>query len=340
MFETLRSNYYRALAFALRTADLKTAVASVTLSFDSGVLNSVAAEIATGSSLHQALSRHRFVFPPDEVELLRVAEENGVLREALLNAAPDSERTIAFRRYWRHILLVALACIIFVTATWQLLGPGGPAQGFRRFYNDMLAGEPLPYLTQWTLTVSTTITDHAGPVLFCAALAFALYCLACILSARVSRRAFSLLPGHGDLRLERDCERFCRWMAISSAAGMTGTEALAAATTHLNVTSLRKTIREWRDKVGQGISFKEAATHTFLSTGPIRLLQEGIATMPGDLAVDDYQALAASFRERSRPDISHTIGLLLLFALVFAMGLAILGLSLLIPLLKPVERLG
>jgi type IV pilus assembly protein PilC len=123
------------------------------------IVAQVGRDVEAGQSLSDAMSKHRKVFPPIFINMVRAGETGGVLDEVLLRVADHFEREAALKGKIKSamtypvamgslVLLVLIAMMIFVVPT------------FENMFESM--GGELPFMTQILIDISLFVRSIGG----------------------------------------------------------------------------------------------------------------------------------------------------------------------------------
>jgi type IV pilus assembly protein PilC len=114
---------------------------------------------AKGKTLSQAMAEHPETFPDFYIRLISLGEKEGSLTNVLTELAQVSRYQYMLVNMIRDVMLypvitigVAFLIILFLSCT--------VIPGFKQIYDDLLYGEPLPYLTELVISVSDFIKAH------------------------------------------------------------------------------------------------------------------------------------------------------------------------------------
>jgi type II secretory pathway component PulF len=204
----------------------------------------------------------------------------------------------------------------------------------------MLAGEPLPGLTELTLALSALVHQFAIPIVLLLALVggIALMFLGPIRgSGRISRYAMRFVPGTQVVALATDYSRMCRIVSLYLARKRPLLEAFDEAATVVLAPSLLGCLKEWRARVAEGGDLRSLAA---VASRLDPLMRQALMGPPPELSrsLSDlckvYEARAAAAGDRA--------AVLWQMALIVVTGLSVgsLVMSLFMPLIKLIDSLG
>ncbi len=195
----------------------------------SNALESVAKMVSEGSSITNAMSKHRKVFPDFVINLVAVGEETGNLDTSLMRAAEYYEKMAMIKSKIKSasfypVFVVVIATVI-VSAILYFLVPI-----FAEIYASFGATLPLP--TQMLINASNFLKANVlqilgGTALFIVAFR---YMMRKSYSFRKSVHRFILrIPKFGDLALKSAMAKFGRTMATLFVSGVSLDRALQIA---------------------------------------------------------------------------------------------------------------
>lgn len=116
-------------------------------------------DIQNGLSLSAILEKHPVKFPAEHISMIRVAESNDTLNETLHELAQYSRLQFLITRRVKDVMLYplivfSLILVVFGVITKFCVIP------FKKVYDDLLDGEPLPGMTENVISISVWITDN------------------------------------------------------------------------------------------------------------------------------------------------------------------------------------
>lgn len=214
------------------------------------VLRRLANMIGEGEGLAPALARFPEYFEPCFLPLLERGTLPDTLRDLARLAGLDRDELGAERaKSWGSYILIMLAPLVLLSLLFYYVVPR-----FRSLYEEMLAGEPLPMLTQ-TIVQASFFSHSYAPVL--ALLLLAMLVFALLVMARNPRALGLCLAAQETLRLgpsARHLEqaRFCALLAIFTRHGFTLQESLDACAAAARTKACRRRFLAWATRAGAG----------------------------------------------------------------------------------------
>lgn len=121
------------------------------------VLNAVSDDINKGTSLSDALGKHRKIFPSVFISMVRAGEESGGLVDALNVVGGQMEKTYTLKKKVRGAMMYP-AIVMFVMISVGVLMMIYVVPGLAGTFKEMNA--ELPMLTQWVIAISEFIQNE------------------------------------------------------------------------------------------------------------------------------------------------------------------------------------
>jgi type II secretory pathway component PulF len=293
-----------------------------------------------GITLAEAMRQMPETFPPLHVELVATGERTGTLADMLHEIAELArEEVSAVQRLREGLTYPALAIL---TALWLSLGIlAKVVPKFARMFDEMLAGEPLPLLTNVIIEASSVVVHHLPFTLAC----LAVLTLAIFWSLFGGARALHhwllllhLLPGGYRLHRLLDCARLCAVLGLYTRNGTPLTDALDMAQPITDTPALRQCLVDWREALAAG-GAPATIIGTDLRIDPMLALTFRHAP-EADLP-DALTRLAAVLRERvnilRQRLVALWVGTVIFLTCLFV-GLTVLAMFQ--PLIKLIDSLG
>ena len=295
---------------------------------------------ARGQSLGSALERYPDVFPAFHVHLLGVGEQKGTLSEALFAAANFSYFNYYMVNQARQVfiypaLTVLCAVGVFVFMNLWII------PGFAKMFDEMLAGEPLPGLTMLFIRSSALCSRFEGALLTSLGLALA-FCLwvfsGGVAANRTLLRIINHFPGSWRIAHSLDSARVCGLLRVFLAQGVSVAEGMRATASLTQGKSMQRALvraAEAHSKGGELVSALQA------EPAIDSLLTFSVQQTPEDELPDELGRLASLYEKRvllsSRAAIAFW-EMLAVILMAFTVGAVVL--SLFLPLIKLIDKLG
>jgi len=304
------------------------------------VLGETADAVEAGSTFSEALAKNPKTFDKLFLNMIRAGEAAGAM-ETILN------RLASFMESSARIAGKVKAALIYPIVV--LVVAGGVTSGlmifivpnFTKIFDDLLAGEPLPMITQWVINASEVMKNQA---LYCIAgiVAF-IIALKLIGKTKHGKYAFDWIkynmPLFGPIIAKTSISRFARTLGtlMASGVGVLGALNIVGETAGNEVVS--KAVSKVHDAVkeGEGIAPPLAATKIFPEM-VVSMIEVGEET--GKLP-DMLEKIADTYEE----EVDNAVGALTsLIEPLMIVGLAVvvgtIVIALFLPLTKIIEKLG
>ncbi len=302
------------------------------------LLLDIQAQVREGQSLADALARHPASFDELYVSSVAAGEQSGQLGPIFLQLADQIERQQRFRQQTRLALLypALLAAVAFaVVAGLMVYVVPRIVVVFDR------AGQTLPLVTQWLMTLSDFARHWGGWLLLAAAgLAGLLWLALRLPGPRLQAHAWALrLPGLGAWLKQAQATRFSQAMGLLLAAAVPVTEALRIATRGISNLAWKTRLQQAARRVEEGQSLSQALGEAqLLPPVMLRLIASGETS--GEL--DTLFQHAARLSEEQMARASQAFLALLAPALVLLVGGMVLFivLAILLPIFNMNQLIG
>lgn len=227
------------------------------------VMEDVACDVNSGSTLAAALNKHPSVFSNLVVNMVAAGETSGTLEDVLLRVAEILERRVqlaakvkAAVAYPVMMIVVAVAVVVFLM---YVVVPS-----ITEIFIEM--NRPLPWPTKLLITVSTFVRTYLPLIAVGACLAFLGLAAGCKTTAgrQLADRAKLKLPLFGGLFLKVEIARLTRTLGILLASGIPILNALEAAKQVIQNRIISAALGSVKDSVGKGEAIADAIRKTGL----------------------------------------------------------------------------
>ena len=126
------------------------------------VLGQVRSDVETGSALSAALSKHKQVFPPLMINMIKAGEVGGFLDQVLLSIAENFEAEVKLRGKIKSAMTYPI--VVFVIAVLAVIGMLlFIVPVFAKMFTDL--GGELPFMTQLLVTMSDILKIGILPLI-------------------------------------------------------------------------------------------------------------------------------------------------------------------------------
>ena len=220
------------------------------------VLDSVGADVESGSTLSEAMSRHPKAFDRLYVNMVQAGETGGVLDVILQRLAEFMEKAQKLKRRVIGAMIYPSVVICFsvliVTGIMIFVVPK-----FREIFKDFKTS--LPALTEMLLSISTWIADEYGWLVILGS-PFAFFILFKLVGkSKAGRRVLDLLklkmPVLGQILSKTAIARFTRTLGTLLSAGVPILDALNITRDTVGNTIFENALQKVHDAIREGESF-------------------------------------------------------------------------------------
>src|SRR4051794_31222189 len=125
-------------------------------------INALADAVQGGSTFSESMAQHPKIFNKLYINMVKAGELGGVLELVLNRLAEFQEKAqkvknkvVSAMAYPVIVLIIAILIMVFLMA---FIVPK-----FQQIFTDMLAGKPLPLITQWVIAVSDVVKNMFFP---------------------------------------------------------------------------------------------------------------------------------------------------------------------------------
>ena len=217
------------------------------------VLNDVANNVEAGSTFSEALANHKKSFNDLYVNMVRAGEASGAMEQVLNRLAEFMEKAARLIAKVKGAMMYPAAVFFIATViTWGLMVFIIPK--FKKIFDDLLDGEPLPGLTEFVIGVSNFIGEQVGLTLGIIVVAI----VAFILFKKSKQGSYIIdivmlkAPPFGGLFTKVAVARFCRTLGTLLASGVSILNALEIVRDTSTNQVLANAIQSVHDAVKEG----------------------------------------------------------------------------------------
>jgi type II secretory pathway component PulF len=182
------------------------------------LIQKIASEVASGSTLNEAMTEHPKIFEYQWIEMIKAGERSGTLAETIseLTEYIKTRRAVRGKVVSAMIYPVIMICVL-IAALILMLGKVVPT--FAEFLTDFGGG--LPAITQWVIAASEFVQTHVphlvlGPIATVSALR---YYFKTEQGARKKEALMLKIPLIGQLVVDSTMERFAHNLALLLKSG-------------------------------------------------------------------------------------------------------------------------
>lgn len=242
------------------------------------VLYALKREVENGILLSDAMGKHRHIFNPLMIEMVRIGYETGGLVDALYRLISYLEAMQEFRKKIRMALTMPLITFLFFIMIAAVLVVCVVPQ-FESFFSSLK--QPLPTSTRLVLQINGYIRAYG--LYFIAALSAAVcLCLALYrMNVRVRfffDRLMLSMPFFGTLMLTRMCAQISQALALLLEGGITVVDAFSIITSLVDNMALREVLVRVKRDIEAGMQVSEALLrhgNAYLGSDAIALVRVG-----------------------------------------------------------------
>lgn len=128
-----------------------------------GIIEDIANQVESGSTFSEALAKYPKSFSNLYVNMVRAGEASGAMETVLSRLAEFMEKAERLVRKVKGAMMYpAIVLLVAVGITYALMVFVIPQ--FKKMFNEMMKGEPLPQLTEYVVNVSQFLQNNVGIV--------------------------------------------------------------------------------------------------------------------------------------------------------------------------------
>ncbi|MEA2011656.1 MAG: type II secretion system F family protein [Verrucomicrobiota bacterium] len=304
------------------------------------ILGEICASVEGGSTFSESLKAHKKSFTKLYVNMIHAGEASGALDEVLTRLAEFMEKSARLKGKIKAALTypVAVLCIAGVITSGLMIFI---VPKFAKIFNDMLAGEPLPGLTQFVMSISDFMKNQYL-ILFGGIFAFVVT-FKMIKKTKSGSFAFDFIliktPPFSGLVVKASVATFARTLSTLMNAGVSILEALQIVSNTSGNQVVADAVMVVHDAVKEGEGLAEPLESTKVFPGMVvSMVEVGEETgaLPEMLA-----RIADTYEEEVDNAVDGMVALIepamIVFLAIIVGGIVI---ALFLPLIKLVEQLG
>ncbi len=339
------ADFYRQMSLLLKSnLPLPESMRQLGLNLDKADLRSTLLDMSEGVSKGEGLAdvmrRYPEYFPKFHVRMIEAAERSDMLPATLHEIAEIAYLDLQLARMVREISIYPLFGMGLAFLLWFGLFVGVVPQ-FGRIFDEMLEGEPLPWLTDKIMSLSDFLVAHQAGVLACWALLvlFLVWLFSGgVLARRMFIRIISKLPGAGSIYSNLNMARFCGIWSLLARRKVGAVESMEAITPLMDDWRVAAALSRVGDAVRKGEPLVAALREEKRISGMVALT---VRHVPEKDLPDELANLALLFRERAASS-THKAGIIwaVVFFSLLIVSVGITVLSLFLPLISIIKKLG
>ena len=304
------------------------------------IVGKVADDVESGSTLSEALSIHPKSFNKLYVNMVRAGEASGAMEQVLTRLAEFMEKAQKLKSKVKAALTYPVAVLIIALAiTGGLMIFIVPK--FAQMFDEMLAGEPLPGLTQFVLNISHALQTKAGYIAIGIVVGVILFRVA--LKTKQGAYLFDLIsiktPPINGLVTKVAVARFCSTLGTLMSSGVSVLNALLITRDTSGNHVIATAVQTVHDSVkeGEGITRPLESTKVFPGM-VVSMIEVGEET--GALP-DMLNRIAITYEEEVDRTVEALTSLIEPIMIVFlAIIIGGIVIALFLPLIKLIDTLG
>jgi len=340
------ADFQRQLSLLLKSnIPLPESLAELAEHLGGGVLSDVAKEISKevgdGGKLSDAMKRHPSVFTRFHIRMVEAGEKSGTLPETLAQVAANSMANARLSRMARDIVAYPVFAMWFTFLVAYLLLFFFVPQ-FSAIFEEMLEGEPLPWLTEKVMEVSYFVTV-SNPFIIVFLALYAVFFLWLLSGSNRANRFFigiiKRLPGSGRVYRDLDMARLVATWSTLMGRSIPANDALAVTAELMDDRKVSNALKRVSKECAKGepLAFLLEKEKKVISP----MVPLTVRHVPESALPDELGNLAVLFRERASSASSKmgmTWEIFLLLFLWVLVGITVL--SMFLPLISIVKKLG
>ncbi len=123
------------------------------------IIEDIARQVANGSKFSEAVKEHSFYFSDYQIKMLETGERTGSLSEMLKEIATTTQVNNRIANIFRGaafypLLIISFALALVLAMSYFIVSE------FKQIFDDLLQGEPLPPITQFTIDMSKFVVEN------------------------------------------------------------------------------------------------------------------------------------------------------------------------------------
>ncbi len=304
------------------------------------VLQNLADQVEGGATFSEALANHPKSFNKLYVSMVRAGEASGAMEVVLVRLAEFMEKAARIAGKVKSAMMYPAAVLLIaggITAGLMIF----IVPKFSKMFDEMLPGEPLPGITQFVVSASNVLAEHAIVVLI--GVFIAVIILKLILKTKIGVwvKDFILLkcPPVNSLIVRNVSARFCRTLGTLMASGVAVLQALQIVKDTCGNVLVEKAVQDVHDAVKEG----EGMTKPLEKSGVFPLMLCSMVEVGEETGAlpDMLNRVAAVYEEEVDRAVEALTSLIEPFMIVFlAVVVGTIVFSFFAPMVKMIDKLG
>ncbi len=304
------------------------------------IFGEIAEDVEGGRTFSEALGRHSKSFNHLYVNMIRAGEASGAMEQVLTRLAEFMEKAARLKAKVKAALTYPLAVLfIALSITSGLMIFIVPK--FAKMFDEMLAGEPLPGLTQFVMAISDFMKNRALAGIIGGVIGFILFKQA--MKTKMGAYAFDYvsikMPPFSGLVTKVTVARFCSTLGTLMSAGVSILQALLIVRDTAGNAIVSDAVQTVHDAVaeGEGMTKPLQSTKVFPEM-VVSMIEVGEETG----ALPDMLARIAVTYEEEVDNAVEALTSLIEPAMIVFLAIVVGGIviALFMPLIKLIDSLG
>jgi len=305
-------------------------------------LNDMGESIESGSNFAEALVQHPRIFDKLYVNMVKAGEVGGVLDKVLLSLAEFMEKVQKIKNKVKGamiypIVVLTLAFLILAFLMIFII------PRFQKIFDDILQGEPLPWLTQKVVAVSENMFNPKAVGITAGIIVLWVIAFKIFKKSKKGRYAVDWLKLHmplfGNLFSKTAIGRFCRTLGELMDSGVPVLQSLTIVGETAGNAVIEKAVHEIHDavKAGENIAPTLASTNIF---PPMVISMVEVGEETGELP-QMLRRIADSYDDEVDNAVAGLTSIIEPLLIVFlALIVGVIVVALFLPLISIIDRLN
>lgn len=304
------------------------------------ILEDIARQVANGSKFSEAVKEHAFYFSEYQIKMIETGERTGSLSEVLKEIATTTQVNNRIANIFRAAAFYPLLIVTFSLALLFCMSYFIVSE-FKQIFDDLLQGEPLPALTQFSLNISRFVVENpwVAVLLVLCVPVFGIWLLGPSVAARKLLLTFiKIMPFSQEVFKNLIMARFCMTWATLLDRKISDADCFRMIAESIGDTSLKKAFYKVSEAVENGADIAEEIKNTGAVSHliPMIIQHADESELPEEL-----RSLAELFWSKASTGSKKfevAWQAVLIVVIAFFVGATVL--SLFLPLTKIIEKLS
>ncbi|MBO4344666.1 MAG: type II secretion system F family protein [Victivallales bacterium] len=304
------------------------------------VLGNLADQVEGGATFSEALANHPKSFNKLYVSMVRAGEASGAMEVVLVRLAEFMEKAAKIAGKVKSAMMYPAAVLLIaggITAGLMIF----IVPKFSKMFDEMLPGEPMPAITEFVVSASNILAEHAMVALMVVVVAIIILKLILKTKAGVWVKDFILLkcPPINSLIVRNVSARFCRTLGTLMASGVAVLQALQIVKDTCGNVLVEKAVQDVHDAVKEG----EGMTKPLEKSGVFPLMLCSMVEVGEETGAlpDMLNRVAAVYEEEVDRAVEALTSLIEPFMIVFlAVVVGTIVIAMFAPMVKMIDKLG